>query len=42
VLRLAIKEAFDRRSAGASRKALVPEKLISLAPQVTDIVAGRR
>ena len=40
-IRLAIKEAFDRRSAGAPRKALVPEKLVSVAP-VPDTVAGRR
>ena len=41
-LRLAIKEAFDRRSAGAPRRALVPEKLVSGSPQRPDVVAGRR
>jgi len=39
-LRLAIKDAFDRRSAGSPRKALVPDRLINPAPHVPN-GAGR-
>ncbi len=35
-LRLAIKEAFDRRSPTAPRRALVPERLSAMAPQIQD------
>ena len=41
-LRIAIKEAFDRRSAATSRKALVPERLLSAADQFPYVIAGRR
>jgi len=41
-LRLAIKEAFDRRSASAPRRLLVPEKLAGVAPYLQDTSLRRR
>jgi moderate conductance mechanosensitive channel len=41
-LRLAIKEAFDRRSAGAPRRLLVPEQLAGVAPHIQDTILRRR
>jgi moderate conductance mechanosensitive channel len=41
-LRLAIKEAFDRRSAGAPRRLLVPEEFAGVAPHVQDTILRRR
>jgi small conductance mechanosensitive channel len=40
-IRLAIKEAFDRRASGAPRKALVPERLVGTALRVPDPVGQR-
>ena len=42
VLRLAIKDAFDRRSASADRKSLVPEKLLAVGPLVPEARRWRR
>ena len=41
-IRLAIKEAFDRRSAGAPRRLLVPEKLAGVAPHLQDTIVSHR
>jgi hypothetical protein len=41
-LRLAIKEAFDRRSAGPPRRLLVPEQLAGVAPHIQDTILRRR
>ncbi len=41
-LRLAIKDAFDRRSPSAPRLRLVPEKLAAIGPQIQDSLIRRR
>src|SRR5262245_4205289 len=41
-LRLAIKEAFDRRSASGPRRLLVPDKIVGIVPQLQDPIMRRR
>jgi hypothetical protein len=42
MLRLAIKDAFDRRSAGSDRKSLVPDKLLAGSPAGPEVRARWR